>query len=51
MFPDGRRFGGHPICSRQDIYPAIRAGGHNVAGLAMIDDGMVIDLSPMKQIQ
>ncbi len=35
----------------QDIYPAIRAGGHNVAGLAMLDDGLVIDVSPMKAIQ
>ena len=34
----------------QDIYPAIRGGGHNVAGLAMVDDGLVIDLSPMKSI-
>ena len=34
----------------QDIYPAIRGGGHNVAGLAMVDDGLVIDLSPMKGI-
>jgi FAD/FMN-containing dehydrogenase len=34
----------------QDIYPAVRAGGHNVAGLAMVDDGMVVDLQPMKGI-
>ena len=34
----------------QDIYPAIRGGGHNVAGLAMVEDGLVIDLSPMKGI-
>ena len=33
-----------------DLYPAIRAGGHNVAGLAMIDDGMVIDVTRMKGI-
>jgi FAD/FMN-containing dehydrogenase len=33
-----------------DIYPAIRGGGHNVAGLAMLDDGMVIDLTRMKGI-
>ena len=25
----------------QDIYPAIRGGGHNAAGLAMVDDGLV----------
>jgi FAD/FMN-containing dehydrogenase len=33
-----------------DIYPAIRGGGHNVAGLAMLDGGMVIDLTLMKGI-
>jgi FAD/FMN-containing dehydrogenase len=32
------------------IYPAIRGGGHNVAGLAMVDDGLVIDLTRMKGI-
>lgn len=30
---------------------AIRGGGHNVAGLAMVDDGLVIDLSRMKSVQ
>lgn len=30
---------------------AIRGGGHNGAGLALVDDGLVIDLSPMKDIQ
>ncbi len=34
----------------QDIHPAIRGGGHNAAGLAMVDDGLVIDLSRMKGI-
>jgi FAD/FMN-containing dehydrogenase len=34
----------------QDSYPAIRGGGHNAAGLAMVDDGLVVDLSPMKGI-
>ncbi len=29
---------------------AIRSGGHNGAGLAMVEDGLVIDLSPMKGI-
>ncbi len=38
------------FAGEQDIYPAVRAGGHNVAGLAMVDDGLVIDLSQMKDI-
>lgn len=32
------------------IYPAIRAGGHNVAGLASVDGGLIIDLTRMKGI-
>jgi FAD/FMN-containing dehydrogenase len=34
----------------QDLYPAVRGGGHNVAGLATVDDGLVIDLTRMKGI-
>jgi FAD/FMN-containing dehydrogenase len=34
----------------QNIYPAVRGGGHNPAGNAMVDDGLVIDMSPMKAI-
>ena len=29
---------------------AVRGGGHNVAGKAVCDDGMMIDLAPMKGI-
>jgi hypothetical protein len=30
---------------------AIRCGGHNVAGFGTVDDGIVLDLSPMKGIR
>jgi FAD/FMN-containing dehydrogenase len=35
---------------QSDVEIAVRGGGHNVAGRAVIDDGMMIDLSPMKGI-
>ena len=31
-----------------DVLVAVRGGGHNGAGLAICDNGLVIDLSPMK---
>ena len=34
-----------------DLEIAIRGGGHNVAGTAMCDDGMVIDLSAMRGVR
>ncbi len=33
-----------------NVYPATHGGGHNVAGLSMVDDGFVIDVAPMKGI-
>ena len=30
---------------------AIRSGGHHGAGISLVDDGLVIDLSPMKGIR
>ncbi|MDN4032092.1 FAD-binding oxidoreductase, partial [Chryseobacterium gambrini] len=33
-----------------DLLTAIRGGGHNVAGSAMCDDGIVIDLSAMRGV-
>jgi FAD/FMN-containing dehydrogenase len=35
----------------QDLRIAVRGGGHNVAGNAVCDGGIVIDLSPMKGIR
>ena len=34
-----------------DLEVAVRGGGHNVAGRATIDGGLLVDLSPMKGIQ
>ncbi len=34
----------------QDLLVAVRGGGHNVAGTAVCDDGLVIDLSLMKEL-
>jgi FAD/FMN-containing dehydrogenase len=34
-----------------DLRVSIRGGGHNVAGTAVCDGGLMIDLSPMKSIE
>src|SRR5918993_2464034 len=34
-----------------DLLVAVRGGGHNVAGTASVDGGLVIDLSAMKEIE
>ena len=34
-----------------DLLVAVRSGGHSFPGLSVCDDGMVIDLSPMKGIR
>ncbi len=35
----------------QNLVASVRGGGHNVAGSAVCDGGLMIDLSPMKAIQ
>ena len=35
---------------RHGLLAAVRGGGHNVAGKAVCDGGLMIDLSPMKEI-
>jgi FAD/FMN-containing dehydrogenase len=34
-----------------DVLLAVRCGGHNGAGWAVVDDGMVIDLSHMRSVR
>ena len=34
-----------------DLAFTVRGGGHNVAGTAVLDDGLVIDLSTMRGVQ
>ncbi|HSK51795.1 MAG TPA: FAD-binding oxidoreductase [Clostridia bacterium] len=38
------------VARGHDLPIAVRGGGHNVAGLAGVDDGLVIDLSAMREI-
>ncbi len=36
---------------RHDLVIAVRGGGHSIPGLSVCDDGMMIDLQPMKEIE
>ncbi len=38
------------FAARQDLKVSIRGGGHNVAGTALVDGGLVIDLSSMRDV-
>jgi FAD/FMN-containing dehydrogenase len=39
------------LAAERDLPLAVRGGGHNVAGTAVADDGIVIDLSPMREVR
>ena len=39
------------FAAKRKLPISVRGGGHNVAGNAVCDDGLVIDLSPMKEIR
>ena len=34
-----------------DLLVGVRGGGHNIAGNALVDDGLLIDLSPMRGVR
>ena len=36
---------------RHDLLIAVRGGGHSIPGLSVCDDGMMIDLQPMKSVE
>jgi FAD/FMN-containing dehydrogenase len=39
------------LAREHDLILAVRGGGHNIAGNAVSDGGLMLDLSPMKSIQ
>jgi FAD/FMN-containing dehydrogenase len=39
------------FATEYDLPLAVRGGGHNVAGTAVVDDGIVIDLSAMRSVR
>jgi FAD/FMN-containing dehydrogenase len=39
------------FAAENDLQLAVRGGGHNVAGTAVVDDGVVVDLSAMRAVR
>ncbi len=39
------------LASQHDLLLAVRSGGHNIAGNAVCDDGLMIDLSQLKSVR
>ncbi len=39
------------FATESELPVAVRGGGHNVAGTAVVEDGMVIDLSAMRAVR
>ncbi len=39
------------LARQHKLLVAVRGGGHNIAGNAVCDDGLMIDLSPMKSVR
>ena len=39
-----------PSREQQGLEVSVRGGGHNYAGFALCDDGLMIDLTPMKSV-
>ncbi|WP_254767422.1 FAD-binding oxidoreductase [Salinilacihabitans rarus] len=39
------------VAREHDLLLAVRGGGHNIAGNAVCDDGLMLDLSPMRSVR
>ena len=47
----GRRYRCSPVRAGKDLLISVRGGGHGVAGHAVNDRGIMIDLAPMKSVR